>query len=50
MYINFVTADETERVPAAYGANFKRLAAIKNKYDPSNMFRMNHNIQPVAAV
>ncbi len=46
VYINFVSGDESERVPAAYGANFRRLAAIKNKYDPTNLFRMNHNIQP----
>jgi hypothetical protein len=31
---------------AAYGPNYERLAALKNKYDPSNFFRMNHNIRP----
>ena len=50
VYINFITADESDRVHAAYGGNYERLVAIKNKYDPTNLFRMNHNIQPAAAV
>ncbi|OFW03307.1 MAG: FAD-linked oxidase [Acidobacteria bacterium RIFCSPLOWO2_02_FULL_67_36] len=50
VYINFVTADETDRIQAAYGENYTRLVSLKQKYDPTNMFRMNHNIQPVAAV
>jgi FAD/FMN-containing dehydrogenase len=48
VYINFVTADESDRVLAAYGPNYGRLAAIKHKYDPQNLFRMNHNITPAA--
>jgi FAD/FMN-containing dehydrogenase len=31
---------------AAYGPNYERLVALKNKYDPMNFFRMNHNIKP----
>ena len=45
-YMNFLTADETGRVPSAYGRNFARLALIKAKYDPNNLFRGNQNIQP----
>jgi FAD/FMN-containing dehydrogenase len=46
-YINFQTADEDEgRVRATYGSNFDRLADIKTKYDPDNLFRTNRNIQP----
>lgn len=46
-YINFQTADEDEqRVRATYGANFERLVAIKTKYDPDNLFRVNRNIRP----
>ena len=46
-YINFQTADEGEdRVRAAYGANFDRLAAIKREYDPGNLFRSNRNVLP----
>lgn len=45
-YINFMPEDEVDRVEAAYGANYRRLAEIKQRYDPLNMFRMNQNVQP----
>jgi len=45
-YGNYVT-DEGEAVArAAYGVNYDRLVALKNKYDPTNLFRLNHNIKP----
>jgi FAD/FMN-containing dehydrogenase len=38
-------ADEgSERIRAAYGANYERLAALKHKYDPTNLFHHNQNI------
>ncbi len=46
VYINFMPDDESDRVEAAYGPNYKRLVEVKAKYDPSNLFRMNQNIQP----
>jgi FAD/FMN-containing dehydrogenase len=46
VYVNFLTADEEERVKMAYGANHAKLTAIKKKYDPTNLFRMNQNIRP----
>jgi FAD/FMN-containing dehydrogenase len=45
-YINFLTQDEGDRVPFAYGATYKRLADLKKRYDPTNLFRMNQNIKP----
>jgi FAD/FMN-containing dehydrogenase len=48
VYVNFMPEDEADRVPAAFGSNYARLAAIKAKYDPKNLFRMNQNIQPAA--
>jgi FAD/FMN-containing dehydrogenase len=47
-YINFQTVEEDEqRIRATYGANFDRLAQVKTKYDPANVFRSNRNIRPV---
>ena len=46
-YANFMMDDEGEaRVKAAYGDNYQRLAALKKKYDPGNLFRVNQNIRP----
>jgi FAD/FMN-containing dehydrogenase len=45
-YVNFMTAEESGRVQAAYGANYERLVAVKDAYDPDNMFRLNQNIVP----
>lgn len=48
-YSNFMMDDEGEaRVKATYGNNYGRLAALKKKYDPANLFRMNQNIRPAA--
>jgi FAD/FMN-containing dehydrogenase len=35
-----------DRVRASYGSNYDRLAKIKAKYDPDNLFRVNQNIKP----
>ena len=48
-YVNFLTEDEAERVAASYGTNYPRLQALKQRYDPGNLFRMNLNIVPAAA-
>jgi FAD/FMN-containing dehydrogenase len=47
-YVNYSPVDETaERVRAAYGdERWKRLVAVKRRYDPDNVFRFNHNIAP----
>ena len=49
VYVNFMPQDESARVRAgAYGPNYERLARIKARYDPANLFRMNQNVTPVA--
>lgn len=51
LYVNFITdlaegGDALAR--AAYGGNYERLVALKNQYDPTNLFRSNVNIRPDA--
>jgi hypothetical protein len=46
-YINFQTEDEaSDRISESYRGNLGRLAAVKASYDPTNLFRVNRNIQP----
>ncbi len=45
-YVNFLTQEEEDRIPAAYGTNYQRLVELKNRYDPANLFRVNQNIRP----
>jgi FAD/FMN-containing dehydrogenase len=45
-YVNFMTEEESDRVAAAYGANYDRLVQIKKEYDPDNLFHLNQNIKP----
>jgi FAD/FMN-containing dehydrogenase len=47
-YVNMMMEEGEERVKAAYRDNYARLAAIKAKYDPANLFRVNQNIKPKA--
>ena len=45
-YVNFMMEEGQERVQASYRGNYDRLAKIKAKYDPDNLFRVNQNILP----
>ncbi|MBI2569082.1 MAG: FAD-binding oxidoreductase [Candidatus Schekmanbacteria bacterium] len=46
-YVNFLTEEEpAERIRAAYGSNYERLAQLKGRWDPENLFRVNKNIAP----
>ena len=45
-YVNFMMEEGQERVQATYGPNYARLAEIKAKYDPENVFHVNQNIKP----
>jgi FAD/FMN-containing dehydrogenase len=46
VYVNNLGDEGPARVHAAYGDNLPRLAAVKAAYDPDNLFRANHNIEP----
>jgi plasmid maintenance system killer protein len=47
VYVNFLTDDEAARIPSAYGEELhERLAVLKAKHDPDNLFRVNQNIAP----
>ena len=46
-YVNFMMDEGRDRVQATYRGNYRRLATLKKKYDPTNFFRVNQNIQPV---
>ena len=48
-YVNMMMEDEgEERVEASYRGNFERLAQIKQRYDPANLFHINQNIKPAS--
>jgi hypothetical protein len=47
VYVNYLGTEGEDRIKAAYGpAKYERLVALKNKYDPTNFFRLNQNIKP----
>jgi hypothetical protein len=46
-YVNYLEEESDPTARAAYGVNYERLMALKTKYDPTNFFRINHNIRPM---
>jgi FAD/FMN-containing dehydrogenase len=49
-YVNFLVDEGEERIRAAYpGSTWDRLAEVKARYDPTNLFRLNQNIPPRAS-
>jgi hypothetical protein len=46
VYANFLSDEDTAGVGAAYGKRLQRLTALKDRYDPTNFFRLNANIPP----
>lgn len=49
VYVNYLEDEADPHAREAYGPNYDRLVALKDKYDPTNFFRMNHNIKPSKA-
>ena len=47
-YVNYLPPSSPERIREVYGVNYPRLARVKAKYDPANLFRSNQNILPAA--
>jgi len=47
-YINNLIAEDGRKVDEVWGANYQRLVGVKRRYDPDNIFRLNHNIDPSA--
>lgn len=45
-YVNFMMDEGSARVAASYRSNHTRLVAVKKRYDPGNLFRVNQNIAP----
>jgi FAD/FMN-containing dehydrogenase len=45
-YINFMAADDQDRIRANYRNNYDRLVDVKRKYDPDNLLHLNQNIRP----
>lgn len=48
VYVNFMTEEESGRVESAYGESYQKLVALKDRYDPENLFRFNQNVRPSA--
>lgn len=46
VYVNNLGDEGSDRVRAAYGPNYQRLAHVKAQYDPMNLFRLNQDIEP----
>ena len=50
-YLNFIGEEGEDRVRAAFGPEtYARLQALKDRYDPTNLFRLNQNIKPTGQV
>jgi FAD/FMN-containing dehydrogenase len=45
-WLNYLGDDQDAAIPSAYGPNYPRLVEVKRRYDPDNVFHLNHNIVP----
>ena len=49
VYVNYLGLEGDQRVRDAFGVNHARLAQVKQAYDPTNLFRLNQNVEPAPA-
>ena len=49
-YVNFLMDEGEDRVKATYRENYELMAALKDKYDPTNLFHMNQNLKPASGL
>jgi len=49
-YVNYIGQEEEARIRDAYGATYDRLVAVKDAYDPANLFRLYQNVRPSSSV
>jgi hypothetical protein len=47
-YVNYLDQDDAADLAGPFGGNYARLAQIKAKWDPGNVFHLNQNIQPAS--
>jgi FAD/FMN-containing dehydrogenase len=47
-YLNYLMDEGQQRVQESFGPQYPRMVELKNKYDPTNLFRLNQNIKPTA--
>jgi len=45
-YVNEFNVEDAARLQTTYGGNFERLVALKTRFDPNNLFRLNANVAP----
>ena len=48
-WLSYLDDDDDDAIRSAYGPNYQRLAEVKRRYDPENVFQSNHNIEPASA-
>ena len=48
-YVNFMMEEGQDRIQATYRGHYERLAQMKRKYDPGNLFHLNQNIKPASS-
>ncbi len=45
-YLNYLMDEGEQKVKDSFGGHYARMVALKNQYDPANLFQLNQNIKP----